>query len=865
MKKAQTPARAPRAFVTRLQWLQRQLIDPLAAIDDLAQRRTARLLATFLLVLIALFVVVDITRIVTTPGYRAPWYGYLLFGSAYALSRTRNYQLAAALTIGAFPLIIFTTIARNPESGLNTTVNYLVLSVFLASIFLPRRGLALLAIVNITGLALLPIALPLAIPTYTRLVTPIAVNLIGAALALIFMRHRDQIEGDRQSELRASADRLRLALEAAHMGIWDWDVSTGIVNSSEQVAPLFGLPPGAFAAPLAAYLDHIHPADRRAIEQALAASLDGENREYQVMHRVLWPDGSLHWLEEQGRVHRDRIGRPIRVTGTVIDITARKQAEAERARAEAQQLASERRFRALIDHCADAVALLDQHGVVQYISPAVTRILGYDQDIYIGEHVFKVIHPDDRQLVTEWLGQLMLQPGGLLTIELRVGHVDGSWRWFEATAVNSLGEPAIAGLVVNFHDVTERKQAEAALRDSEERYRVISELVSDYAFAYRIDPDGRAVVEWITDAFTRITGYTLADLRMAEQSAALVHPDDRLLVDQRRRQLRAGQSAVNEYRVIARDGRILWLRQYDRPLWDANAGRAVRGYGAVQDITQIKQLEQQLGQAQKMEAIGQLAGGIAHDFNNLLTVILGNTEMLLDPSTPIESLRANTEQIYDTAKRAASLTRQLLTFSRQQVLEPRPLDINAVVNDMRQLLHRLIGERIDLVTQLASNIGHVQADPGQMEQVIMNLVVNARDAMPNGGTLAIHTSSVVFDDADPHKQRGVARGRYVMLMICDTGMGMDAQTRARIFEPFFTTKAPGKGTGLGLATVQGIVAQSGGAIMVASAPNQGSTFTIYLPQVDQADDSSATPDHQAAMPFAEAKEKLSNSPRFMPA
>jgi signal transduction histidine kinase len=332
---------------------------------------------------------------------------------------------------------------------------------------------------------------------------------------------------------------------------------------------------------------------------------------------------------------------------------------------------------------------------------------------------------------------------------------------------------------------------------------------------------------------------------MAEQSAALLHPDDRPIADRRRQQLRAGQSAVNEYRVIAKDGRIIWLRQYDRPVWDAVAGRTVRGYGAVQDITQIKQLEQQLSQAQKMEAIGQLAGGIAHDFNNLLTVILGNAELLLDHDTPIEMQRENAEQIHDTAQRAAALTRQLLAFSRQQVLEPRQLNINTVVNEMRQLLHRLIGEDIELVTQLACDIELVHADPSQMEQVIMNLAVNARDAMPNGGTLTIQTANVVFDDADTHTQRGVDRGRYVMLTISDTGMGMDAQTRARIFEPFFTTKAPGKGTGLGLATVHVIVAQSGGSITMESALNQGSTFTIYLPQVDRADGSLVVPDHRS--------------------
>jgi PAS domain S-box-containing protein len=836
MNTVQMPVSKRHIFVTRMRRFQQALIEPPARLDDVALRRTARLLAIFLLILIALFLIVDIIRLLTTPGYRPPWYGYLLFGSAYALTRVGANRAAAGLTIAAFPLIIFTTIASYPDTRLHTIVHYLVLSVFLGSIFLSPRGLARMAIANIVGLLILPIVLPIAIPTYELLVTPLAVNSIGVVLALVVMRHRDEIERDRQAELRATAERLRLALEAARMGIWDWDVQTGTVTSSEQVASLFGLPAGACTAPLAAYLDRIHPADRTVIEQALAASLAGENSTHHVTHRVLWPDGSLHWLEEQGRVYRDSTDQPIRITGTVMDITARKHAEAERTRAKAELLDSERRFRALIDHCADAVALLDRQGVVQYVSPAATRILGYELDTYIGGRAFEIIHPDDRQPIAQQLAQLVLQPGSQFTAELRAQHEDGTWRWFEATAVNSLDEPAIAGLVVNFHDVTQRKQAEAALRDSEERYRLISELVSDYAYAYYVEPDSSAVLEWVTDAFTRITDYTREEMAVFDQWAAVVHPADRAIADQHSRRLLAGQTDVSEYRIRAKDGRMLWMRLYGRPLWDATEARVVRIYGAVQDITQIKQLEQQLNQAQKMEAIGQLAGGIAHDFNNLLTVILGNAELLLEPDTSIEELHENAEQIHNTAKRAATLTRQLLAFSRQQVLEPRLLDINTVVKDMYQLLRRLIGEDINLVTQLAFDVGQVQADLCQLEQVIMNLAVNAHDAMPNGGTLSIQTTNVAFDDVDIQKHRGVERGRYVVLTISDTGVGMDAITTARIFEPFFTTKDPGKGTGLGLATVHGIVAQSGGSITVDSVPSQGSTFTIYLPQVEIAAD-----------------------------
>ncbi len=339
-------------------------------------------------------------------------------------------------------------------------------------------------------------------------------------------------------------------------------------------------------------------------------------------------------------------------------------------------------------------------------------------------------------------------------------------------------------------------------------------------------------------AFCELLGYAEEEL-LAKTFLDITHPDDREENLRAVEQLLAGeiQYVHLEKRYLHKLGQEIWVLVSASLVRDAQ-GRPQYFISQVQDISQRKQAEaalhqseEQLRQAQKMEAVGRLAGGVAHDFNNLLTIISGYGEILLRRLGPDDPLHRYPKGIMQASERAASLTQQLLAFSRRQMLEPKVINLNDSVAAMNSMLRRLIGENIDLVTVLEPDLGPVRADPGQIEQVIINLAVNARDAMPEGGKLTIETVNVELDHAYASHHVGVQPGAYALLAITDTGHGMDAETRAHLFEPFFTTKERGKGTGLGLATVYGIVKQSGGTIWVYSEPGRGTTFKVYLPQM----------------------------------
>jgi two-component system, cell cycle sensor histidine kinase and response regulator CckA len=382
----------------------------------------------------------------------------------------------------------------------------------------------------------------------------------------------------------------------------------------------------------------------------------------------------------------------------------------------------------------------------------------------------------------------------------------------------------------------EIKRNEQALRRSEARYRSL--VQSSVYGIYRASLQGRFLD--VNPALISMLGYASAEevLLLDPEKDVFANPEEHhYLFDQFR----------NAGRLDGID--VRWKRKDSSTITVRISGRAVASEdepadvleAIAEDVTERRALEEQFRQAQKMEAVGRLAGGVAHDFNNLLMVISGYAEVILSKLEFEHPLSEKARAIQQAADRATTLTRQLLAFSRKQLLELKVVDLNAIVSDMERLLRPLIGENVDLVAKLAPDAGYTRADAGQLEQVLMNLVVNAKDAMPNGGTLTIQTENILIDDSTRRGQTFIRPGSYVMLSVSDTGMGMDKETQSRIFEPFFTTKEKGKGTGLGLSTVYGIVKQSGGYVMVQSELGTGSTFHIYLPQVEGTAEKHAAP------------------------
>lgn len=485
-------------------------------------------------------------------------------------------------------------------------------------------------------------------------------------------------------------------------------------------------------------------------------------------------------------------------------------------------------FRLISENAADMIAVVDMDGRRIFNSDAYQKILGYSAEELKNSSSMDQIHPDDRERVKAAAAEAR-RTGVGKNLEYRIRHKNGTWLVLESTSSvigDASGVPE--KLVIVNRDITARKQASEALRLSEVSFRSVIEN-APYGI-YRAQASGKLLL--VNPALQKMLGYESQAELLQLNLTTDVYVDP--LEQQRVNDLFSKQKEFTDVQVD-------WKRKDGTPIkvrctgWFVKSAIDGAAYFEVfaEDVTEKWLLERQLRMAQKMEAVGRLSGGIAHDFNNLLGVIIGYSQVLkrtLPPGTPFLE---HAEEIEKAGQRAASLTRQLLAFSRQQVLAPAVLNINSLISEMEKMLPRLIGEDIEIVIALDPAIGRVKADHGQLEQVVMNLAVNARDAMPDGGKVVITTSNVVLDDAWTRSHPGSKAGDFVMLSVADTGTGIDSETLAHIFEPFFTTKERGKGTGLGLATVYGVVKQSGGYVWVESALGKGTAFEIYLPRIEE--------------------------------
>jgi PAS domain S-box-containing protein len=532
-------------------------------------------------------------------------------------------------------------------------------------------------------------------------------------------------------------------------------------------------------------------------------------------------------LDQQRREllrHRQHLESPVRERTRDLqegaddlqrDISRRKQTEA-RLRAMAEML----------DVAPSSITVHDTQGRFLFANRKSSEIHGWDEREFMALNLSDLDVPASAALIEERMR--VIAERGEATFEVAHFRKDRTTIPLEVFAkqVEWRGGQAILSVAT---DITERKRAQAELIKLNMAVDASNEVI------FMTDMEG--VITSVNPAFTRLYGHSAADVvgkatpRVLKSGALPQEAYESFWKAILSRQVVTGE-IVNK----ARDGRLVTVESSTNPVVNEQ-GESI-GFLAIQhDITRRKELEAQFRQAQKMESVGQLVSGIAHDFNNLLTVINGTAELLLALVSHDDQMHADVQEIFRAGERAAALTRQLLAFSRQQILEPRVLNVNTVVAGMESLLRRLLGEDIDLVVVRAPGVGHVKADPGQLEQVIVNLTANARDAMPQGGRLTLETENVEIDEAYARVQGEAGPpGSYVRLTVSDSGVGMDEATRVRIFEPFFTTKGLGKGTGLGLSTVYGIVKQSEGFISVYSEVGRGTSFKIYLPQVTEAAD-----------------------------
>ena len=620
-------------------------------------------------------------------------------------------------------------------------------------------------------------------------------------------------------ELRRGRERFQQAARVTQDLLWEWDLELGHVVWAGTTRPYFGVPPEQISSVTAnqyrAWADRVHPEDIAGAERVSRVAIASGAESWDHEYRFRRADGTYALVSERAFIARDESGRARWIVGAIRDVSGRK--EAERAVT---------RLAAIVASSSDAIIGKTLEGVVTTWNAAAERIFGYSEREMVGNSIFVLIPEDLHDTERALLARISAGERVDFADTVRI-RKDGS-RIYIALTVTPIWDSS--GVVVGAssikRDITDRKRAEVDLARREERYRAL--VVATSTIVWIANPAGE--FDAPQDSWESYTGQPWAEHRGVGWLDA-VHADDRTAVT-------ASWHQARDRETIWESRSRIWSQVHHGyrhcvvravPLLDPD-GEVREWMGTVTDTEERWLAEERLRQADRMETVGRLAGGVAHEANNQMTVILGAAEFL-NRAISDDIVRMDLDHIRRAAHRTAAITQQLLAFSRRQILQPQLVNLNTVVNALEPILRRALGELSRLDLRLAPDVGPVRADPGQLDQVLLNLALNARDAMPEGGTVTVETMNVWVDEhaATARGVDPVVPGRYATLAVSDTGVGMDRETLDHIFEPFFTTKAVGEGTGLGLATVYGIVRQSGGYVSVTSQHGRGTSFQIYLP------------------------------------
>jgi two-component system, cell cycle sensor histidine kinase and response regulator CckA len=627
-----------------------------------------------------------------------------------------------------------------------------------------------------------------------------------------------QVQRERAA-LKASENHFRLLIENASDLIMVLDKDGVIRYCSPSIKKVMGILPEELVGRRLDEDQNIHPDDLLIVTRQHSELINNPGLiSAPIVLRIKTKDSSWIYEESIARSTVDASGQVIVIINS-RDITDKKKAEE-------ALLSSETRFRALVEKSGEAISLIESTGKPIYVSPPVKELLGYSEEEFVALERHEIVHPDDSYKIDEAISDMSENPGKTVAYSIRLHHKDGTWRWIENSLHDLRMDPSVKAIISNFRDITAQKDAEDSLQESEAKYRG---LVENSLVGVGIFQNDKCM--FVNKKLCEMLGYTYEEMMGTSYILNLIHPADKAVMNETvRRIFELGEPVESDFRVIRKDDKILNVKGFFSSLIFYGR-RAIAG--TIIDTTRERLLENQLRQSHKMEAIGTLAGGIAHDFNNILTVLTGyGTLLKMESEKGIPIKKNYLNSILSASSKAANLTQSLLAFARQQPISLKPVSLNGIIIETEKMLRRLLTEDIVLKTILSPDNIIVMADSTQIDQILINLVVNARDAMPRGGSITLETRTVDIG-INMAKVHGLeVPGRYALLSVSDTGSGMDDATKEHLFEPFFTTKEVGKGTGLGLSTVYGIVKQHNGHITAYSEKNTGTTFHIYLPIIN---------------------------------